>query len=105
MANFFLDNDDIQFLFDHLDLAELAGVQEDGFVHAADDPSGYAPRDAADAVDNYRRVLAIVGEAAGEMMPRTPNKSIARATPSTRTAPSPCIPWCSKISIDSARPT
>ena len=57
MANFFLDNDDIQFLFDHIDLAELAGVQEDGFVHAADDPSGYAPRDAADAVDNYRRVL------------------------------------------------
>ena len=68
MANFFLDNDDIQFLFDHIDLAELAGIQEDGFVHAADDPSGYAPRDAADAVDNYRRVLEIVGEAAGEMI-------------------------------------
>ncbi len=68
MANYFLDNDDIQFLFDHIDLAELAGVQEDGFAHAADDPSGYAPRDAADAVDNYRRVLQIVGEAAGEMI-------------------------------------
>jgi alkylation response protein AidB-like acyl-CoA dehydrogenase len=68
VANYFLDNDDIQFLFDHIDLAELAGVQEDGFVHAADDPSGYAPRDAADAVDNYRRVLQIVGEAAGEMI-------------------------------------
>ncbi len=68
MANYFLDNDDIQFLFDHIDLAELAGVQEDGFVHAADDPSGYALRDAADAVDNYRRVLEIVGEAAGEMI-------------------------------------
>jgi hypothetical protein len=68
VANFFLDNDDIQFLFDHIDLAELAGVQEDGFVHAADDPSGYAPQDAADAVDNYRRVLEIVGEAAGEMI-------------------------------------
>jgi alkylation response protein AidB-like acyl-CoA dehydrogenase len=68
VANYFLDNDDIQFLFDHIDLAELAGVQEDGFVHVADDPSGYAPRDAADAVDNYRRVLEIVGEAAGEMI-------------------------------------
>ena len=32
------------------------------------DPAGYAPRDAADAVDNYRRVLEIVGEVAGEMI-------------------------------------
>ncbi len=68
MANFFLDNDDIQFLFNHIDLGELAGIQEDGFVHAVDDPSGYAPQDAADAVDNYRRVLEIVGEVAGEMI-------------------------------------
>jgi alkylation response protein AidB-like acyl-CoA dehydrogenase len=70
VANFFLDNDDIQFLFDHIDLAELAGIQESGFVSAADDPSGYAPRDAADAVDNYRRILEIVGDAAGEMIAR-----------------------------------
>ena len=68
MANFFLDNDDLQFLFDHIDLGELAAIQEDGFVHAADDPSGYAPQDAADAVDNYRRVLEIVGDVAGEMI-------------------------------------
>ena len=68
MANFFLDNEDIQFLFDHIDLAELARIQEDDFAHAADDPSGYAPRDAADAVDNYRRMLEIVGEVAGEMI-------------------------------------
>ena len=68
MANFFLDNEDIQFLFDHIDLAELARLQEDDFVHAADDPSGYAPQDAADAVDNYRRILEIVGEVAGEMI-------------------------------------
>ncbi|MCE5301560.1 MAG: acyl-CoA dehydrogenase family protein [Planctomycetaceae bacterium] len=68
MANYFLDNEDIQFLFNHIDLAELAAIQEDGFAHTADDPSGYAPRDAADAVDNYRRVLEIVGEVAGEMI-------------------------------------
>jgi len=68
VANFFLDNDDIQFLFNHIDLGELARVQEDDFVHAADDPSGYAPKDAADAVDNYRRALEIVGEVAAEMI-------------------------------------
>jgi 3-(methylthio)propanoyl-CoA dehydrogenase len=68
VANYFLDNDDIQFLFAHIDLGELARIQEDDFVHAADDPSGCAPRDAADAVDNYRRVLEIIGEVAGEMI-------------------------------------
>ena len=66
MANFFLDNEDIRFLFDHIDLGELAEIQENGFAEAADDPSGYAPRDAADTVDNYRRILEIVGEVAGE---------------------------------------
>jgi len=68
VANFFLDNEDIQFLFHHIDLAELARIQEDDFVPAADDPSGYAPQDAADAVDNYRRVLEIAGEVAGELV-------------------------------------
>ncbi len=64
MSNFFTDNDDLQFLFQHLDLAELAAVQERGF---ADAEAGvdYAPADAADAVDNYRRVLEIVGDVAG----------------------------------------
>jgi len=64
MANFFTDNDDIQFLFNHFDLAEIASAQEDGFANA--EACDYAPRDAADAIDNYRRILAIVGEIAGE---------------------------------------
>jgi 3-(methylthio)propanoyl-CoA dehydrogenase len=68
VANFFLDNEDIQFLFNHIDMAELARLQEDNFVHAADDPSGYAPRDAADTLDNYRRILEIVGEVAAEVV-------------------------------------
>ena len=68
MANYYLDNEDIQFLFRHMDLAELANLQEDGFVHGGDDGSGYAPRDAADAVDSYRRVLEVVGEIAAEIV-------------------------------------
>jgi alkylation response protein AidB-like acyl-CoA dehydrogenase len=68
MANFFEDNEDIRFLFDHLDLRGIATVQEDGFGRA-DVP--YAPRDADDAVDNYRRILTIVGDvAANTIAPR-----------------------------------
>jgi len=65
MPNFFLDNDDIQFLFQHMDLVEIARVQEDGF---ADAKAGidYAPGDEADALDNYRRILEIVGQIAGD---------------------------------------
>ncbi|MBN2477018.1 MAG: acyl-CoA dehydrogenase family protein [Pirellulales bacterium] len=68
MANFFLDNQDIQFLFEHLDLAESARIQEDGFADAGNGRCDYAPRDEADAVDNYRRILDIVGQVAGEMI-------------------------------------
>jgi hypothetical protein len=65
MANFFLDNEDIQFLFDHIDLGELARVQEDDFADAREHNVDYAPVDEADAVDNYRRILEIVGDIAG----------------------------------------
>ena len=68
MANYFLDNEDIQFLFDQIDLAKLARIQEDDFVHAADGSCDFAPADAEDAVDNYRRILEIVGQISGEMI-------------------------------------
>jgi alkylation response protein AidB-like acyl-CoA dehydrogenase len=64
VPNFFTDNDDIQFLFNHLNLAEVARIQEDDFADAARGVD-YAPTDAADALDNYRRILDIVGDLAG----------------------------------------
>ena len=64
MANFFLDNEDIQFLLKHIDVRELARIQEDDFLDTAPRPD-YAPRDVEEAVDNYRRVLEIVGQVAG----------------------------------------
>jgi alkylation response protein AidB-like acyl-CoA dehydrogenase len=67
VANFFLDNEDIQFLFRHIDLQELARLQEDNFVLSGDE-DGQAPLDAADAVDNYRRVLEIAGQVAGDLI-------------------------------------
>jgi alkylation response protein AidB-like acyl-CoA dehydrogenase len=65
MPNTFLDNPDLQFLFEHLDLAEIARVQERDFADAQDPTIDYAPTDADDAIDNYRRVLTIVGDIAG----------------------------------------
>lgn len=66
MPNFFTDNSDILFLFDHLNMPEIATLQEDNFQSPPNAPGHeYAPRDAADAVDNYRRILAIVGDLSG----------------------------------------
>ncbi len=63
MANFFLDNPDILFLFDHIDIREIARLQE---LHAENGAADYVPTDAADAVDNYRRTLEITGAVAAE---------------------------------------
>jgi len=71
MGNFFLDNEDIQFLFDHIDVAAVAAVQEDDFTQTDGPGSDYAPVDAADASDNYRRILEIIGDiAANSIAPR-----------------------------------
>jgi hypothetical protein len=63
VGNYFLDNQDIQFLFDHIDLEELARVQE---AETANGDADYVPVDEADAVDNYRRILQIVGQIAAD---------------------------------------
>lgn len=65
MANFFLDNEDIRFLFDHIDLREVASAQE---AYALNGDADYVPTDADDAVDNYRRVLEIVGQVAADVI-------------------------------------
>jgi hypothetical protein len=70
VPNFFTDNDDIQFLLNHIDVAELARIQEDDFADAKNGVD-YAPSDAADALDNYVRILTIVGDlAANTIAPR-----------------------------------
>ncbi len=69
MANFYADNEDIQFLFKHMDLARLASLSEEGFTFARQ--FDFAPADAKDAVDNYQRILNSVGEIAGERIAPT----------------------------------
>ena len=66
MPNFLTDNEDILFHLDHLPLAEIAERQEECFRDAG--TYDYAPADAADAVDNYRRVVELVGDIAGNQI-------------------------------------
>ena len=68
MANFFEDNEDIRFLFEKLDLREIANVQENGFAHVDGPGKEYAPLDADDAIDNYRRILTIAGDVAANVI-------------------------------------
>lgn len=58
MGNFFLDNQDIQFMFEYFDLRQIAALQE---LHTNNGDADYVPLDPDDAVDNYRRTLEIVG--------------------------------------------
>ncbi|MGL4943297.1 MAG: acyl-CoA dehydrogenase family protein [Thermoguttaceae bacterium] len=63
MPNFFTDNADIQFLFNHIDMVELAKIQE------RETPNGdadYVPDSPEDMVDNYHRILTICGEIAAD---------------------------------------
>jgi alkylation response protein AidB-like acyl-CoA dehydrogenase len=60
MANFFTDNKDIQFQFDHMDLRKIVHLTEHYFAHK--DDYDFAPKDYDDAMDNYRKVIEVVGD-------------------------------------------
>ncbi len=66
MANFYKDNNDIQFLFKHLDLDELVGYLEDGFSFTSE--FDYAPASVKEAVTNYELVLDSVGQLSGDFI-------------------------------------
>ena len=66
MANYYSDNDDIRFLFRHIDLGKLAEVAEEGFdFHGKFDQ---APADAGEAIDNYEMVLDSIGKLSGDFI-------------------------------------
>jgi alkylation response protein AidB-like acyl-CoA dehydrogenase len=71
VSNFYLDNDDILFHMENMDWSRIIDLKEDGFAEFGQFPE--APKDAEDAVDNYKRVLEIVGDISGEFVaPRAP---------------------------------
>lgn len=69
MANFFLENPDLQFHFNRLNLQEIVGIAEDEYEQSR--TYRYAPVNYDDAIENYRKVLEVVGDlAANRIAPR-----------------------------------
>ena len=66
MANFFLDNKDLQFHMNHPLMKKIVELKEKGY--ADKDAYDYAPVDFEDAQDSYRRVMEIVGEVCGDVI-------------------------------------
>lgn len=64
MANFFLDNKDLQYHLGHPLMKKIVELKEKGFEDKG--KFDYAPIDFEDAMDNYRRVLEITGEVCGD---------------------------------------
>jgi 3-(methylthio)propanoyl-CoA dehydrogenase len=62
MPNFFLDNSDLQFYFNNLDIREVVEIMEDNYEQVKE--YNYAPRDYEDAMDGYRKLLEMVGDIA-----------------------------------------
>jgi alkylation response protein AidB-like acyl-CoA dehydrogenase len=66
MANFYRDNNDIQFLFRHTNLGKSAEICEEGFKFA--DEFDYAPANAEEAIQNYDMVLESLGQLCGDFI-------------------------------------
>jgi alkylation response protein AidB-like acyl-CoA dehydrogenase len=58
--NYFLDNSDLQFRLEHLQLQDVIEIKEKGYQYSTQYPA--APRHYADAKDNYRLLLEVLGE-------------------------------------------
>ena len=69
MSNFYRDNSDIEKTIDALDLSEVAELCEEGFRFAKE--YDFAPADAADAIDNYKRALDVCGDISGNRIAPT----------------------------------
>ncbi len=69
MGNFYNDNPDIAKTIDALDLSEVATLLEEDFRFAKE--YDFAPTDAADAIDNYKRALEVAGDIMGNRIAPT----------------------------------
>jgi len=66
MPNFFTDNKDLLFHFKNIDLREIVAYAEDNYEQAKE--FNYAPVNYEDAIDNYRKVLEVVGDITGNFI-------------------------------------
>jgi alkylation response protein AidB-like acyl-CoA dehydrogenase len=66
MPNFFTDNIDIQFHFNRIDLREVLEIAEDNYEQKK--KFDYAPENYEDALENFRKVMEIVGDISGNFI-------------------------------------
>ena len=66
MANFYRDNDDIQFLFRHTDVGGLAALCENNFKFSS--KFDYAPANVEEAIQNYGMVLESLGQLSADFI-------------------------------------
>ena len=66
MANFYTDNEDLKFHLTHPLMEKMVSLKERNF--ADKDKYDYAPVDFEDTMDNYDKVLEIIGEIAGDII-------------------------------------
>lgn len=66
MPNFFTDNRDIQFIFNNLNLKEVVEIAEEEFELSKE--FNYAPVNYEDAMDNYYKVMEVIGDISGNFI-------------------------------------
>ncbi len=64
MSNFFTDNPDLMFTLKNLEMKEIVALRENDYKQAEE--FDYAPENYEDAMDNYKRVMEVIGEITGE---------------------------------------
>lgn len=66
MPNFFTENNDIQFHFNRLNFENIVNMIEDNYEESK--KFNYAPINYEDAIENYKKVLEVVGDIAGNFI-------------------------------------
>jgi len=66
MPNFFTENKDLLFHFNNLHLKEIVEIAEDNYKQANE--HNYAPVNYEDAIENYRKVLEVLGDITGNFI-------------------------------------
>ncbi len=66
MANFYTDNKDLKFQIDNPMMEKIVGLKEMDYKDAEE--YDYAPKDFADAIDSYDKVMEIVGEICADVI-------------------------------------
>ncbi|OQA83471.1 MAG: Acryloyl-CoA reductase (NADH) [Lentisphaerae bacterium ADurb.Bin242] len=64
MSNFYTDNKDLLFTLKNINLEEVVSIRENNYADAK--KYDFAPENYADALDNFDRILSVIGDITGE---------------------------------------